>query len=253
MLIYKILTAEQWADLQARGATEGAPIDVADGFIHFSTADQAAETAAKYFADVQGLVLAAYETDQLGDALKWEVSRGNALFPHLFAPLRLDQMAWARPLPVMDARHIFPEEAVGHVDPTRAQFNAFKALDRDQPIEMLNLVRLRAVAAYPQDHSFAAKELTGQAAYAQHGTETSALQDRLGGSIVWRGGFEATLIGPDSERWDHAFVARYPSTHAFLAMVTDPVYRAAVVHRQAAVRTSRLIRCTPQAAGAGFG
>ena len=253
MLIYKILTAEQWRDLQAKGQTQGAPIDIADGFIYFSTADQAGETAAKYFADVQGLVLLAYDTDTLGDALIWEVSRGGALFPHLFAPLKLSQMAWARPLPVMDTAHIFPEEAAGHVDPTRAQFDTFKALDRDHPIEMLNLIRLRTDAAYPAGHVLAEQALTGRDAYANYGHDTAPIFTRLGGEIIWRGQFQSVLVGPDSEHWDHAFIARYPSTHAFLEMVTDPSYQQAIVHRQAAVRTSRLIRCAPNDTGTTFG
>ena len=76
---------------------------------------------------------------------------------------------------------------------------------------------------------------------------------RIGASILWRGEMQAMLIGPTSERWDHAFIARYPSAHAFLEMVTDPAYREAVVHRQAAVLTSRLIRCRPADTGTAFG
>ena len=253
MLIYKILTADQWSDLQANGETQGAPIDVADGYIHFSTADQAAETAAKYFAGQHGLVLAAYDTETLGDALKWEVSRGGANRCGNSAPLRLDQMAWVRPLPVMDAAHIFPEEAAGHVDPTRAQFDAFKALNRDYPLDMLNLVRLRTKAHYPTGHELHGQVLSGAQAYASYGRDTAPILQRLGGSIIWRGAFQSTLIGPDSERWDHMFIARYPSTHAFLAMVTDPDYQRAVLHRQAAVRTSRLIRTAPDDTGDTFG
>ncbi len=253
MLIYKILHASEWAAFQTAGETLGAPIDLKDGYIHFSTADQAPETAAKHFADETGLVLLAVEARPLGDALKWEVSRGGALFPHLYAPLRLDQVAWCRPLPLLEARHLFPEEISGHIDPTRAQFDAFKALDRDHPIEMLNLVRLRAHAGYPEDHPLAAKGLTGAEAYANYGRDTAPILARLGGSIQWRGTVQTTLIGPDSERWDHAFIARYPDAHAFLAMVTHPAYREAVVHRQAAVRTSRLIRCAPSEPGDGFG
>ena len=86
MLIYKIFRADEWAVLQAQGATDGAPIDVADGFVHFSTAEQAAETAAKHFAGVEGLVLLACDADAMGNDLKWEVSRGGALFPHLYRP-----------------------------------------------------------------------------------------------------------------------------------------------------------------------
>ena len=110
MLIYKILTAAQWADLQRDAATIGAPVDLADGFVHFSTAAQAAETAAKHFAGQGGLMLLAVEADRLGAALKWEVSRGGALFPHLYAPLLLADIAWARPLTLgPDRVHLFPE------------------------------------------------------------------------------------------------------------------------------------------------
>lgn len=108
MLIYKILTSDQWAALKADGVTNGAPVDLADGYIHFSTAEQAAETAAKHFAGQEGLILAAVEADGLGDALKWEVSRGGALFPHLYAPLRLDAVIRTRPLPLgADGLHVF--------------------------------------------------------------------------------------------------------------------------------------------------
>lgn len=109
MLIYKILRAPEWAELQARGESAGAPVDIADGFVHFSTAEQSAETAAKHFAGADGLVLLALETDALGDALKWEVSRGGALFPHLYAPLRLADVLWSKPLPLVDGRHVFPD------------------------------------------------------------------------------------------------------------------------------------------------
>jgi uncharacterized protein (DUF952 family) len=109
MLIYKILRAPEWAELQARGESAGAPVDIADGLVHFSTAEQSAETAAKHFAGADGLVLLALETDALGDALKWEVSRGGALFPHLYAPLRLADVLWSKPLPLVDGRHVFPD------------------------------------------------------------------------------------------------------------------------------------------------
>ncbi len=111
-MIYKILRADEWAALRAEGETAGAPIDVADGYVHFSTAEQAAETAAKHFAGVQDLMLLALEADTLGQAdgeeLKWEVSRGDALFPHLYGPLRLADVAWAQPLPLVDGVHQFP-------------------------------------------------------------------------------------------------------------------------------------------------
>lgn len=109
MRIYKILRAGEWAALERHGETSGAPIDEADGFIHFSTADQVAETAAKHFAGLEGLVLAAFEADALGPALRWEPSRGGALFPHLYAPLRRDDVLWHADLPLEDGAHRFPE------------------------------------------------------------------------------------------------------------------------------------------------
>jgi len=141
----------------------------------------------------------------------------------------------------------------GHIDPDRAQFEAFKALDRDHPIEMLNLVRFRAKAVYPTGHDLADAGLSGAEAYRGYGAETAPIVARLGASIIWRGTFQTTLIGPQGEAWDEMFIARYPSAHAFLEMVTDPAYRAAVIHRQAAVADSRLIRTTPAPTGASFG
>lgn len=110
MLIYKIFRAEEWAILQAQGASDGAPIDVTDGYVHFSTAEQAAETAAKHFAGVQGLTLLACEADAMGDDLKWEVSRGGALFPHLYRQIRMSDVIWARELPFDGSAHQFPDQ-----------------------------------------------------------------------------------------------------------------------------------------------
>lgn len=140
-----------------------------------------------------------------------------------------------------------------HIDPTRAQFDAFKGLDRDHPIEMLNLVRLRDLANYPGDHVLARDGLTGAEAYKLYGKHSAPVLDKVGGSILWRGAFQTMLIGPADEIWDAVFIARYPTAHAFLAMVSDPDYQAAVVHRQAAVATSRLIRCAPSTGGDSFG
>ena len=136
----------------------------------------------------------------------------------------------------------------GFVDPTRETFAAFRADGRAGPIHMLNLVRLRARAAYPDG-----REATGAEAYAAYGRESEPTFTRLGGKIVWRGKFELMLIGPEAERWDLCFVAEYPSVAAFVAMIRDPAYREAVKHRQAAVEDSRLIRLKPGAARVGFG
>jgi uncharacterized protein (DUF952 family) len=108
--IYKISDAGAWQSAERAGEFAGAPVDFADGYIHFSGADQVAETAAKHFAGQRGLVLVAVDADALGPALKWEVSRGGALFPHLYGKLSLTAVRWAAPLPLgPDGRHIFPE------------------------------------------------------------------------------------------------------------------------------------------------
>ncbi|MEL6563620.1 MAG: DUF952 domain-containing protein [Pseudomonadota bacterium] len=111
MLIYKIFRAPEWAALRANGQTPGAPIDVADGYVHLSTAAQAAETAAKHFAGQDDLFLLAVEADGLGDDLKWEVSRGGAEFPHLYREMRIADVHWAQPLPLVDGVHQFPAGA----------------------------------------------------------------------------------------------------------------------------------------------
>lgn len=253
MLILKIFRQDEWEALRQEGATQGAPVDLADGFIHFSTVTQATETAAKHFAGEDRLMLLAIESEGLGDDLKWEVSRGGALFPHLYRELRLSDLARIEPLTLVGGVHQFPEDLVGHVDPTRPQFDLFKGLDRGHPIEMLNLVRLRDKAAYPEGHELSNAQISGQKAYRRYGEGTAPIVARIGASILWRGEFQAVLIGPAGEHWDHAFIARYPTAHAFLEMVTDPAYREAVVHRQAAVLTSRLIRCKPAEGGVAFG
>ncbi|MFY2824614.1 DUF952 domain-containing protein [Ruegeria sp. MALMAid1280] len=112
MLIYKIFRADEWAVLQDQGASDGAPIDVSDGFVHFSTAEQAAETAAKHFAGVEGLTLLACDAEAMGEDLKWEVSRGGALFPHLYRQIRMTDIVWSRPLPFDGQAHQFPAEMV---------------------------------------------------------------------------------------------------------------------------------------------
>ena len=141
----------------------------------------------------------------------------------------------------------------GAVDPTRDQFNAFKALPRDAPIQMLNLIRLKPVAQYPVDHPNHGKGLSGLEAYRAYGAETAEIFSRLGARQIWAGKPEVVVTGPIDERWDLAFIAEYPSASAFLAMVTDPDYRRHVLHRTAAVEDSRLIRLAPVTPGEGFG
>ena len=124
-----------------------------------------------------------------------------------------------------------------HIDPEGDQFDAFKSLPRDEPVMMLNLIRLREKAAYDDG-----RDATGAEAYSAYGRESGPIFRRVGGEIIWRGEPECTVIGPATERWDILFIARYPTAGTFLEMVTDPDYRIAVKHRQAAVEDSRLIR-----------
>ncbi len=142
---------------------------------------------------------------------------------------------------------------MGSIDPERSQFEAFKALPRDAPVDMLNLVRVKALADYPADHPNHGKGMSGLEAYRAYGRYSASVFTRVGGRQIWSGRFENVLIGPTDERWDIAFIAAYPTAGAFLEMVTDPVYREAVKHRQAGVEDSRLIRMAGLAPGKGFG
>ena len=110
MIVYKIFRPAEWSALQDHGQTLGAPIDIQDGFVHFSTATQLRETAAKHFADQSGLELLACDGAAMGEALRWEPSRGGALFPHLYGPLRLADVRWSRPLPLEVGGHLFPDD-----------------------------------------------------------------------------------------------------------------------------------------------
>ncbi|HEY2050044.1 MAG TPA: DUF1330 domain-containing protein [Caulobacteraceae bacterium] len=141
----------------------------------------------------------------------------------------------------------------GSIDPTRAQFDAFKALPRDTPIHMLNLIRLKPFADYPEGHPNHGRGMSGLEAYREYGRTSAAVFARVGGRQVWAGRPETVVTGPIDERWDLAFIAEYPSAGAFLAMVTDPEYREHVRHRTAGVADSRLIRLAPVIPGAGFG
>ncbi|SEQ65026.1 DUF1330 domain-containing protein [Thalassovita taeanensis] len=131
---------------------------------------------------------------------------------------------------------------------SRDDFDRFRANDRSGPIHMLNLVKLRDVAVYPDG-----RKATGAEAYAAYGTGSQPVLERLGGRVVWRGDMEQMLIGPQDEIWDLCFIAEYPGPHVFADMIKDAQYREAMVHRQAAVQDSRLIRMAPLPSGANFG
>jgi uncharacterized protein (DUF1330 family) len=136
----------------------------------------------------------------------------------------------------------------GNIDPTREQFKEFMKLSGDGPIWMLNLIRLRKKAKYSDG-----RKASGAEAYKTYGKESEPFFKAVGGKIVWSGAPQFVLIGPESERWDLAFVAEYPSAAAFGEMIGDPGYQAVVHHRQAAVKDSRLVRMAPGEAGKLFG
>lgn len=111
-LIYKICLVAMWEEARKEGVFHGAPVDLADGFIHFSTAAQVKETAAKHFSGQNDLVLVAIDEASLGAALKYEASRGGALFPHLYASLDPALAVWVEPLPLgPNGIHKFPDLA----------------------------------------------------------------------------------------------------------------------------------------------
>lgn len=134
MPIYKICPETLWRDAQAAGIFAGAPIDLADGYIHFSTAAQVEETAAKHFAGQPDLLLLTIDESALGAALRYEPSRGGALFPHLYGSLPLAAVSAAMPLPLgPDGRHVFPAgllpapDAPAPFDPAAAGWTALDA------------------------------------------------------------------------------------------------------------------------------
>lgn len=139
-----------------------------------------------------------------------------------------------------------------YIDPSRANFEAFKALPRDEPIHMLNLLQYRDKAAYPEGHEHAGKGWSGRRAYEEYGRTSGPIFRRVGGSIVWRGAFQTVVTGPEAMRWHDGFVAHYPDAGAFFEMIKDPDYQKAVVNRTAALVDSRLVRFAPGAAGEGF-
>lgn len=109
-IIYKICSGSLWDEARQGNFFTGAPIDIQDGYLHFSTEKQVRETADKHFAGQSNLLLIAIDADKLGPALRYEPSRGGDLFPHLYEPLALSAVLWVKPLPLgPDGRHVFPD------------------------------------------------------------------------------------------------------------------------------------------------
>jgi uncharacterized protein (DUF952 family) len=106
--LYKIMSKQEWEKAQAQGIYEGSEVDRRDGFIHLSAAHQVRATAQKHFSGKTDLVLISVNEVNLGPSLKWEVSRGGDLFPHIYGPLQLDATGEAAPLPLVNGIHQFP-------------------------------------------------------------------------------------------------------------------------------------------------
>lgn len=109
-VVYKIAPRALWAEAEHTGVFTGSPVDHADGYIHLSSTTQVASTANRHFSGLNDLLLVAVSTEGLGDALKWEPSRGGALFPHLYGPLTLDHVLWVKPMPLgPEGAHRLPD------------------------------------------------------------------------------------------------------------------------------------------------
>ena len=110
-IIYKICDKTLWAEAEAKGQFDGAPVDLADGYIHFSTGEQARETAAKHFAGQSDLFLISFDSEALGEKLVWEPSRGGALFPHLYRSFKVSEALSVVNLPLDEnGAHVFPND-----------------------------------------------------------------------------------------------------------------------------------------------
>ena len=140
-----------------------------------------------------------------------------------------------------------------YIDPSPVNFAAFKDLPRDEPIHMLNLLRYRDLAEYPEGHEHHGNGWSGRRAYEEYGRTSGPIFSRVGGTMVWRGAFQTMVTGPDAMRWDDGFIAQYPNSAAFFEMIKDPAYQKAVVNRTAALADSRLVRFKPGETGSGFG
>lgn len=138
------------------------------------------------------------------------------------------------------------------INPERDRFKELYGLPLDEPVEMLNLLRFRDVAAYSSDDPEHGESLSGRQAYARYSREASPIFTALGGTQIWIGVPALTLVGPGDERWELAFVARYPTAQAFIDMVKNADYQKAVRHRTAATADSRLIRCAGREKGTTF-
>ena len=135
-----------------------------------------------------------------------------------------------------------------YIEPGAANLAAFAALPDDEPINMVNFLRYREKAEYPDGHEHSDKDWSGARAYEEYGRSIAGPFMRAGAKIVWRGAFGATTIGPADEAWDDFLIVQYPSAKAFFGMISDPEYQAGAVNRTAALADSRIYRTKPEGA-----
>ena len=134
-----------------------------------------------------------------------------------------------------------------YIEPGPDNMAAFMALPDDTPINMVNFLRYRDLAEYPDGHDHAGKGWSGRRAYEEYGRAIAVPFTKVGAKVIWRGAFQATTIGAADEVWDDLLVVEYPSARAFLQMISDPEYQAGGVNRTAALADSRLFRTHPAA------
>ncbi len=139
------------------------------------------------------------------------------------------------------------EDRQFHTSFSKKVWETFKEHLRPGPIQMLNLIRLREQAEYPDGRAS-----TGAEAYGAYSDLSAPVFQALGGKIIWRGGHELTMVGPRSETWDIAFIAEHPSVQVFLDMMRNETYRDAMKHRQAGVLDSQLVRFASKESGLSF-
>ena len=129
------------------------------------------------------------------------------------------------------------------IHPEREALNALAGVPDDGPVVMLNMLKFRAQAAYPEGSG--ETPCSGREAYRRYSEQAGPHFQSLGGRLIWLGQVEQVLVGPGQELWDEVFLAQYPSRRAFLQMVQNPDYLASTIHRTAAVADSRLIAMRP--------
>lgn len=134
-----------------------------------------------------------------------------------------------------------------YLHPGPENMAAFMALPDDTPINMVNFLRYRDLAEYPDGHEHAGKGWSGRRAYEEYGRAIAVPFTKVGAKVIWRGAFQATTIGAADEVWDDLLVVEYPSAKAFLQMIGDPEYQAGGINRTAALADSRLFRTSPAA------